>query len=256
MTLTWYTNSLKASRTNIYKDGSLFATVNTPSNSYTTTTQNGSYEVENCGEVDGITYCSKKSTSVTVSFNQKTKEKSLASLFNSFFESVGDIFSTIASKLSGFIPSVKNNIIGFWKKDFGVKEKFARIVEGATGSDIGSYFKQVGSTTLPYYKDAGLDADSVYLYRVLVRYENGMLSSSSLPVAVKTLTDVDLASGLPTENAPICIAYGVCDRSILRYNSSPLGLGRDPEVEFSESQCKVNADCGDVGRVQKTIQER
>lgn len=192
--------------------------------------------------------------------------------FNKFFASLFSVSSNLANSLSDLFGKAKlfyeeKIVKGFfdnlWQKIaqiFTVSKKYAKNVftpqvKAENSFDWDSYFVGVATVTTPYYKDTDLEADTVYLYRVRVFYEgSGKRSDWSPFVAVKTL--VDGTTPVQNQNAKICIANGVCDKTIPYFVSRSYTSGRNPQIEFSESQCTVNADCGEVGRVGKTIQER
>ncbi len=130
------------------------------------------------------------------------------------------------------------------------------IAEGQSGNiNYDAYFAQATSTSpIPSQKDKGLLPDTVYLYRVRAVYGNGQKSLWSLMTAGKTLNGNAYQSGTI---APICINNSYCDQ-----NSSDVPNYRytnqtdAAKNEQSELQCKVNADCRDVGRSSQVFEER
>ena len=136
------------------------------------------------------------------------------------------------------------------------------IAENFHGIEVGrgatvnyeNYFKKLNdSVTVPFYKDtdkgAGLDPNSVYIYRVRVVYEDGSAPDLWLDKskrAAKTLDGSAIPSG---QVAPICKSNSFCDGTIT-------GNKVNGSDEKSEIQCRVNADCINVGRSSKTFQER
>ncbi|MGC9611111.1 MAG: InlB B-repeat-containing protein, partial [Minisyncoccia bacterium] len=109
------------------------------------------------------------------------------------------------------------------------------------------------SFTAPFYLNAGLDSNSVYLYRVRVVYNDGATPTSSLwsyMLAGKTLDGSASPNGL---FSPICTSNSFCDRTVAGFKVID-GIGNI--IEQSEAQCQVNADCKNVGRASRTLEEK
>ncbi len=138
-----------------------------------------------------------------------------------------------------------------WERAASDLTKVAALLSGevptaegaAPGVNLDAYFAQAGATvSAPLLKDISLNADSVYLYRVRVKYGGGKTSAWSSIVAGKTLKD-----GNPTgAKIGICTNNSFCSQ-VPEYRSSG--------NISSESQCTVNADCRKVGRSSQVFQE-
>jgi|GEM_PF-2193316 len=134
-------------------------------------------------------------------------------------------------------------------------QESAKMAEGqSTGNPLDIYFKSVATTTAPVYVDKNLEADTVYLYRVRVVYEDGSnrITEWSNSGATKTLRD---NSGGSVAKRGVCTRNSYCDFSVNSYNSS-----NDPnakvKMENTEQQCSSNIDCKEVGRYGQSFQER
>ncbi len=198
----------------------------------------------------------------------------------SLSQSIGDAWRAVTSALSDGWKFIAESVRGI---DSGLAQTLP----------YESYFNlKKFSITAPSYIDSGLDPNSIYLYRVRVVYDDNASPKSSFwsdTVAAKTLADTADPSDPPA--GPIC-GNGICETGETTLNcsidcpvsgSGPRGGGppggrtgvcksnnlcdfsgaftqvidsRGIVIEQSEFQCRVNADCRDVGRLSKTFQEQ
>jgi len=271
VTLHWDNLSRGASGIAIYRiDGNssssnLIQNVSSNAVSYTDSVTSGntytyylkSYYVDS----GGVTHYSKESNrySVTIAYGGNYKLASAGILgrgilpkFSLNREKLGETILNFEKAAISFYEKIKPNlakIAGLFENNI-----FSRKTEAqSTSETYDNYFKPAGITEKPYFRDDNLLPDTVYAYRVKVRYNGGSESNWSNYAAAKTLPDIGLP--LSGDFARICIANSVCNTNIPKYSSSRNDQRR-PTTEYSESQCRVNADCANVGRVGQTIRER
>jgi len=136
-----------------------------------------------------------------------------------------------------FLSQLLNNFTAWFLKVPNVKAQTENVI------NYDNYFKTIATTTAPVLIDQNLNPGTVYMYRV--RLVKGSVSTWSNMVAGVTLPAGSQNSGTL---APICTAYGYCNHNINGYYS--------PDGQASEIQCKVNADCRNVGRASQQTQEQ
>ncbi len=136
------------------------------------------------------------------------------------------------------------------------------VAEGqSTSIDYDKYFLQTPSfpTPIPSLKNTGLRTDTVYIYRVRVNY-GGKTSEWSEMIAGKTLGDVPGINKIPGVSG-VCINNSYCQQVVTevpKYQHQYVDPN-DPTktlTERSELQCKVNADCRNVGRSSQIFEEQ
>lgn len=148
----------------------------------------------------------------------------------------------LGGRITGYIGDVLDDIFG---------NSSTKLAEGQTGINLNDYFSQTSFTSpssKPYYSDGGLSANSVYLYRARASYTDGSGNKSGWSAMGAGRTLINASGGLGT-GAYVCTANGFCDRTIQGVISS------NPS-EKSEIQCRVNADCRNVGRTSRTFEEQ
>ncbi len=164
----------------------------------------------------------------------------LASVYGSVFkkpvkaisEIYRDGFAVISAKLFEFKEFMKNLFTAHGQT---ISETYA------------NYFVTLGRLApnyVPYYIDDTLTPDTVYMYRVRLRYPDGTFTNWTNVSATKTL-----ARPVTRDNSvsrAICTSNNFCNLSVKLYKGTS---------EKSEKQCNVNADCGDVGRPDKFSNE-
>ncbi|TSA46375.1 hypothetical protein D4R51_00240 [bacterium] len=158
---------------------------------------------------------------------------------------------TVSGWWSGLTSIFKNgwNVVAGLFNSIGVKEAEA-VTDGVYNNYFGLKKFQV---TVPSYKDIGLDANSTYIYRVRVVYDDGTSPATSQWSDMGAGNTLSNLSPLPDQTpAPICTSNSFCDRSITTTKTTDV----KGAIMTSESQCGVNADCANVGRASKTFKEQ
>jgi len=148
----------------------------------------------------------------------------------------------------------------------GLKERARAIFTGFVSPSLAGssvvyeeYFVEAKSgLSVAAYEDRGpdrvsgapeLDLDTVYLYRV--KSCVGMdCSDWSEETVGKTLREIKTSELNPR---PICTRNSFCNYKITKNVSLPDEKG---VLEESEQQCRVNADCANVGRFDQSFEER
>ncbi|MEK7479472.1 MAG: hypothetical protein AAB634_03000, partial [Patescibacteria group bacterium] len=139
---------------------------------------------------------------------------------------------------------------------------FAPTISGAQGAvDYQNYFKpaKVGLKEAAL-KDEALEPDTVYIYRVKSCAEaNGVVDCTawSIESAGKTMRNVEKTEPGAGDRRAVCTKNSFCNfgAEFAKKVSSQVPFGI-PEVEESEQQCRVNADCANVGRFEQSFEER
>ncbi|MDP2703746.1 MAG: fibronectin type III domain-containing protein, partial [bacterium] len=171
----------------------------------------------------------------------------------------GQGFASVWNSFTSFLLKSKETLISLLSSEFPLAE---------SAVDYERYFDEVGGAlTQAVYKDEhdrtntlwdGLAPDSVYIYRVkscpVVGGAVGCTAWSD-EAAGKTLFFVPGPQGAPVVRPtnpdgsriprPICTKNSFCDYSIFNTISPRNETGLQEE---SEQQCRVNADCANVGR--------
>jgi hypothetical protein len=198
--------------------------------------KNGSWNVTSGAEVSAI--CTKAAT-----FRNSGGSVVLASDRQSF--QLADLFQGFTNIVNWFGNHLARVIGGL---------SIVRTAEGQTLSNYDSLFQagvDIKNVSTPSYFDTGLLPNTIYMYRVRLVYPNGNTSAWSNQVAGITLPAGGSCMGGKCmgnqSQSPICTAYGFCDSSVSSYSAG---------VFSSERQCKVNADCRNVGRASQQTQEQ
>lgn len=177
------------------------------------------------------------SSDIKISTNSNVMASVYDSVFKKSAKTMGEIyrngFAVISAKLFKF-------------KEF-MKSLFIAHGQTVSSETYANYFVTLGRLApnyVPYYIDDTLTPDTVYMYRVRLRYPDGTFTNWTNVSAAKTLTrPVVRDNSVPRA---ICTSNNFCNVSVKLYKGTN---------EKSEKQCNVNADCGDVGRPDKFSNE-
>jgi hypothetical protein len=179
---------------------------------------------------------------------------SIENLFNGEKVSTEQVKSTLdTAPVTSFTANAYSAITSF-------VDEIKRMVGGifsasaATPNSDEDYFVRVNINPLsqPSYKDDTLEADTIYYYRVGIKYpsDSTIKKWSVNDGSGKTLPAGSVNSGA---KSPICVRNSYCDFSLPRWDApSVVGLTK----ERSEQQCKDNADCVNVGKKRQTTEEQ
>lgn len=137
-----------------------------------------------------------------------------------------------------------------------VIEKISSLINTSSAAEIdvlNNYFGQFEKDldfehSLGYYKDEGLQPDTVYVYRVRSVYDSGGITPYASMGGAKTLPEVDNVTN--TKSVGVCVRNSLCkieEKDVIQSG------GR---VYEPESQCSKNADCRDVGTMRRFLEER
>ena len=187
-----------------------------------------------CVESDSFSYTHSWSGGNQQQSRMNTAVASLIDVAENAVRFMGNVITSITKHVVNTWSVAKNFLVGIFS-DKGM-------IHAATQS-YSAYFKTTVITKNPAYKDTGLEADTVYLYRVSILSGDQVWSELR---AAKTLKD-DIGGLI--ENRPVCMRNSFCDMSIL-------GVQSGDTLESSEQQCYVNKDCVNVGRSDQGFQER
>jgi len=197
----------------------------------------------------------------TNNYISKSQTNLMASIVNSASTFVSSAFGFGVKTVEVFsekVNSLFEKTMLVVKDSFSVLKKLAfslvapKQTKGETNS-YDQYFVGVTTTTQPFLRDTGLLPNTFYVYRVKVHYNDGRESDWSNWAAGKTLYD---KGETLNSSSTVCIANSIC-QPFNAYQSSDLSsYNLDPTKEKSESQCKVNADCVNVGRINVLIKEK
>ena len=141
-----------------------------------------------------------------------------------------------------------------------------RMVSGIFSADAASTYEDyfvtanIAGITQPSFKDINLEPDTVYYYRVGIRYAGDTEVkkwSLNKDFSINETAGKTLPPGSAVragEYSPTCTRNSYCDFSVLKLKAPDVsGL---PNAETSEKQCAKNADCVDVGRKRQTTEEQ
>jgi hypothetical protein len=183
-----------------------------------------------------------------------TTDKEVTAMFSSTESSFNGLKMMYAEVSQGFrnfaqlLPNVRgvfNNISSFVKKVF---DKTAGSYEALAQSniDFASYFSQFKKTlglesNLGVYNDVGLEADTVYLYRLKAILESDGSVRYTVDGAGKTFP----LGGETNRTVKMCTWNSRCEEV----------NGVNSGGEVLEPQCERNADCRDVGSSRKSFEE-
>ncbi len=167
---------------------------------------------------------------------------------SSYFESDSNFIS--------FIKNLFKKLVALIKKAFAEYEK--TVIETITidESELDEYFSQfqragtsghgadvVNSLNLSVFEDAGLEPETVYLYRIKTIYLDDNSDKKLGTVAGKTLPS---ASSFASTSIKVCLRNSLCGEKTVSYPS-----GSSPPL----SQCMTNADCRNVGSSRQVFEE-
>jgi len=219
----------------------------------------------------GNKVCSMDSNLVPVTIQVSSASYNLIS--NLKTNLMASIISPVSSFVSPLVDVSKNVLKDFFEQMSYILKKVSMVVADSFNTfkkvvisliapmqtrgdtiNYDSYFKDVTTITQPFFEDTGLSPNTVYVYRVRVHYNDGRRDSDwSNWAAAKTLFDT---GGNPPQGSTVCVANSVC-RTFNAFQSSDLSnYNFNPTTEKSENQCKVNADCVNVGRINVLIKEK
>ena len=196
------------------------------------------------------------------SYINNSQTNLMASIVNSvstFTSSIVNFGIKVVEVVSGKVNSLFENISSITKDSLAVLKKITISLISPTqtkgeSDPYAQYFVGVTTTTQPFFEDDGLSSNTVYVYRVRVHYNDGRRDSDwSNWAAAKTLFDT---GGNPSQSSTVCVANSVC-RTFNAFQSSDLSnYNFNPTTEKSENQCRFNADCVNVGRINVLIKEK
>lgn len=144
--------------------------------------------------------------------------------------------------ISSFVGELKRMVGGIFS------------ASAATPNADEDYFVKVNINPIsqPSYKDENLEPDTVYYYRVGIKYpSDAQIKKWSMnDGSGKTLPSGSVNSG---SKSPACVRNSYCDFTLPRWDAPPVtGLSK----ERSEQQCVDNGDCVNVGRKRQTTEEQ
>jgi len=154
---------------------------------------------------------------------------------------VSSFTASVYSTISSIALEIKNMVTGLFS------------ASAATNSDEDYFVKASADISQSSFTDENLDANSVYLYRVGIKYPSDTktnkwaLPEGSGKTLPKEITD-------SREHAPVCVRNSYCDFSLKKWEGPSVnGLNKK---ESSEQQCQTNSDCVNVGRKRQTTEEQ
>lgn len=191
--------------------------------------------------------------------NIKNSMSNLPSKISSLFAKNNNVSKNDSVSIRSFTANAFDAIKSFAEE---VRRMFLGVSKTDAASTYEDYFVTANTDPLiqPSFKDINLEPDTIYFYRVGIRYAgDSIIKKWSLnkdltanETAGKTLPEGSIAQG--GSYTPICTRNSYCDFSSPKWKAPDVpGL---PTAEYSEKQCVKNLDCVDVGRKRQTTEEQ